>query len=124
MQIDQRSQALPNDLSLEQVQRLFAEAERAFTQGRHSEAAGLYERMLAAGLAPGLMLFRLGMIANSRGERDLAWRYHNRAVQEDPNLPSRVVPEGMAHRDLVLRREYQQEDVPVCPVCEAPSSRP
>ena len=96
---------------------LFRRAEAAAAEGQYEEAGEHYERLLLAGVEPGLMLYRLGVIANARGLYDEAWEYHNEAIRQNPGLAARISPEGAKHHDLVCRGPYDQEEPTSCPIC-------
>jgi glycosyltransferase involved in cell wall biosynthesis/SAM-dependent methyltransferase len=95
----------------------FKRAEEAFNEGRDEEAATRYRALLEAKVTPGVMLCRLGMLADRRGDLDAAWDLHCRAVSADPQLPSRVTLPSIPHHHVLLRKEYAQEEVSACPIC-------
>jgi 2-polyprenyl-3-methyl-5-hydroxy-6-metoxy-1,4-benzoquinol methylase len=102
----------------------FRQAEKAFNEGRHDEAAFLYRQLLEARVTPGVMLFRLGMISNSKKDHAGAWDLRQRAVALDPQLPSRITPPSFAHRQTTLRAQYDTEEVANCPVCGSQEQHP
>lgn len=94
-----------------------ARADRELAAGRVAEAEAIYRGLLEEGYLEGLMAFRLGAIADARGDFDEATRLHRLAVVADPGLASRVAPEGAPHRLAVTARDYEAEPAPACPVC-------
>jgi tetratricopeptide (TPR) repeat protein len=114
----------PPPRNAREAEERFHQAEKAFNEGRHDEAALLYRQLLAAKVTPGVMLFRLGMISNARRDHVAAWDLHQQAVALDPQLPSRITPPSLAHHQTRLRAQHATEDVPHCPVCGSGEQRP
>src|SRR5262249_29656177 len=83
------------------VDDLFRRAERAFRREEFDRAIPLYRRLLEDGIAPGLMLYRLGMIANALGDHESAWDHHCLAVAVDPALASKITPPDYPHHRAV-----------------------
>ena len=100
------------------------QADRAFQRGSYDEAAEIYRQLLAEELAPGLMQWRLGAVANARGEFDQAWDLYHRAVATDPRIASKLTPAEFAHHNLVCRSSYDTDDVLLCPVCGSSDQTP
>ncbi|WP_197446545.1 methyltransferase domain-containing protein [Tautonia plasticadhaerens] len=96
-----------------------ARADRELAAGRVEEAEAIYRELLDEGYLEGLMAYRLGTIADARGDFDEATRLHRLAVVADPGLAARVAPEGAPHRLAVTARAYRAEPAPACPVCGA-----
>ena len=103
---------------------LLRRAEQALNAGRLDEAAALYRQLLAANVAPGLQLFRLGLIANRRKDFDAAWELHYRALAADPELAAKVTPPTVPHHRVIGRPRYDTEEVRVCPVCGSAGQAP
>ena len=106
------------------VKELFKRAESAFRAGDYATADALYRQLYANQVSPGLMLWRLAAIANSRGELDQAWGLYHQAVAVDPKLATAVTPADFPHHNLVCRPHYDTEEVPLCPVCGSPDQQP
>jgi len=96
---------------------LFRRAEAAAAEGSFDEANRNYERLLRAGIEPGLMLFRLGVVANAQGRLPDAWEYHTAAVANNPKLAARVAPPESPYQDHTCSGVYDQEEATSCPVC-------
>jgi SAM-dependent methyltransferase len=105
-------------------EKLFQHAEKALGAGKLDEAATLYQQLLQANMAPGLMLYRLGMIANSRKDYHAAWDLHCRAIAADPALAARITPRRFVHHNHVCRPSYDTEEGPHCPVCQGGKQEP
>jgi glycosyltransferase involved in cell wall biosynthesis/SAM-dependent methyltransferase len=111
---------LPPDVAAE----LFRRAERSFQAGHHADAAVLYRPLLHAGVRPGVVLYRLAMIANSQGDYAAAWDMHRRALLTDPALAAQITPADCPHHHIVCHRPFDEEAVPRCPVCGSTEQNP
>jgi tetratricopeptide (TPR) repeat protein/SAM-dependent methyltransferase len=107
-----------------EAEECFQRAEKAFKAERYDEAAVLYRQLLEARVTPGLMLFRLGMIADQKQDYASAWDLHGEAIRVDPALPAKVTPRDSVHHHTVLRPQYAVEEVPHCPVCGSDGQKP
>jgi tetratricopeptide (TPR) repeat protein/SAM-dependent methyltransferase len=99
-------------------------ADRAMAEGRAAEAEAIYRSLLEEGYLEGLMAYRLGTIADARGDFDEAIRLHRLAVVRDPGLAARIAPEGAPHRLAASARAYEAEPAPACPVCGGTAREP
>lgn len=113
----------PDRAALPPGERLRA-AELAFKEGRLDEAGASYRDLLAEGHLPGLMLCRLGMIADRRGDFARAWELHRRAIDIDPRLSARITPDSYRHHGVCCRPSYELEEVPTCPACGSVGQEP
>jgi tetratricopeptide (TPR) repeat protein len=111
-------EALPQPpRSPREAEEQFQRAEQAFHADRRGEARAIYQQLLRIRACPGVMLVRLGMLANRDRDYESAWQLHRQAVAADPRLAARVTPPGSAHHELVLAESYEEEATPACPVC-------
>jgi glycosyltransferase involved in cell wall biosynthesis/SAM-dependent methyltransferase len=99
------------------------EAEVALDAGDLAAAEARFERLAALGLQAGPALWRLGVIANRRGDFARAWERHRQALAADPNLAEKISPPGAPHRTLVAQT-YDVEEVMACPVCGGAAHEP
>jgi SAM-dependent methyltransferase len=103
---------------------LFQRAEKAFQADRLEEAAAIYRQLYAANVSRGVMLWRLGAIANAQGAVDRAWELFHQAIALDPKLAAALTPPDYPHHGLVCRPHYDAEPVPLCPVCGGRDQKP
>jgi tetratricopeptide (TPR) repeat protein len=103
---------------------LLQRAEKAFQAGRFDDAAPLYRCLLHARFQPGVMLYRLAMIANGQGDFASAWDLHLQAVAVDAALAARITPPESPHHGVVCRPQYDLEEVAACPVCGGTAQAP
>jgi tetratricopeptide (TPR) repeat protein/SAM-dependent methyltransferase len=106
-----------NPIPRELADELFRRAEKAFESGSHGDAAAIYRPLLHAGYLPGLVHYRLAMIANHRGDFAAAWELHLQALALDPGLAAKVTPPERLHHGVVCRLVYDTVPVECCPVC-------
>src|SRR5688572_4535698 len=79
------------------VHELFQRADRALQTHQLEEAEPIYHQLLKLGYMPGLVLYRLGILANIRRDFKAAWDLHCRAIAVDPALASKITPPEFAH---------------------------
>jgi tetratricopeptide (TPR) repeat protein/SAM-dependent methyltransferase len=96
---------------------LFQRAEKAFRTANYADAAALYRCLLHARFQPGVMHYRLAMVANVQGDFAGAWELHLQAIAIDPALSSQITPPESPHHHIVCRPTYDIEEVAACPVC-------
>ncbi len=102
----------------------FLRAERAFAEKDYAAAVPLYNELLEAGISPGSMLYRLGMIANAFGQYESAYAFHCKAIAVEPNFARRITPPEDRHHNVVCRSHYDEEYVAACPVCAGENHAP
>lgn len=102
----------------------FLRAERAFAEKDYAAAVPIYNELLEAGISPGSMLYRLGMIANEFGQFESAYSFHCKAIAVEPNLARRITPAEYRHHHVFCRSKYEEEYVAACPVCESENHAP
>jgi SAM-dependent methyltransferase len=103
---------------------LAQQAEAAFNADRFDEAANLYRLLLASQFSPGVMLWRLGAIANIQGDFDKAWELFHQAIRVDPRLAAAITPPEVVHHHLACRTHFDTEAVDACPVCGSSDQQP
>jgi SAM-dependent methyltransferase len=103
---------------------LFQQAERAYQAGRYDEAVPIYRQLYASQFGPGVMSWRLAAIANAQGSLDQAWELYHQAVRIDAKLAASITPAEFPHHDLVCKPHYDEESVPLCPVCGGSDQKP
>ena len=96
---------------------LLQQAENAFQQNLLAEAEQLYQRLLNANFLPGVMHYRLGMIANLRGEYEKAVEQHREAFRVDPTLAAKILPQGASLQRWVCPTTFDNVEVKACAVC-------
>ena len=102
----------------------FLRAERAFAEKEYAAAVPIYNELLEAGISPGSMLYRLGMIANEFGQFESAYSFHCKAIAAEPRFARRITPPEYRHHDVVCRDHYEEEYVAACPVCQSGNHAP
>jgi glycosyltransferase involved in cell wall biosynthesis/SAM-dependent methyltransferase len=102
---------------------LLQRAEKLFAAGRHADAAVLYRPLLHAGYKPGLMIYRLAMVAHGQEDLATAWNLHRQALAMDPALAVHITPPECPHHGRRCDRPYDIEEVANCPVCGGSSQQ-
>jgi 2-polyprenyl-3-methyl-5-hydroxy-6-metoxy-1,4-benzoquinol methylase len=103
---------------------IFARAERAFAKSDYATASPLYSSLLEKGVSPGLMLYRLAMIANYVEKYDTAYEFHCEAIKADPHLAHIITSQEFAHYNVLCRAKYDTEEIPFCPICGSAKQKP